>query len=92
MLTRWLLCVCLGLVCPPGRVCVPFEAQDVDTFDPFKVPTLRTLAQQIDKFDREQGAEAAKATPGTLHHTLSLCRLFKSISAVAAPDPLTPVR
>jgi DNA primase small subunit len=33
-----------------GRVCVPIEADKVDEFDPFAVPTLPQLMQEIDEF------------------------------------------
>ncbi len=40
----------------------------MDSFDPFKVPTLRALVRQIDRYEQEHaGDEAAlKGTPGTL--------------------------
>lgn len=31
-----------------GRVCVPFDANDIDNFDPFSVPTLRDLCSELD--------------------------------------------
>ena len=38
----------------------------MDSFDPFKVPTLRALVRQIDRYDQEHGGdEAAKSVPGT---------------------------
>jgi hypothetical protein len=39
----------------------PFECE---SFDPFKVPTVRMLMEQIDRFDGQHDAEAAKTTPG----------------------------
>lgn len=37
----------------------------MDSFDPFKVPTLRALVRQIDRYDQEHGGdEAAKSVPG----------------------------
>jgi DNA primase small subunit len=30
-----------------GRVCVPFDAEEVENFDPFDVPTVRTLCQEV---------------------------------------------
>lgn len=33
-----------------GRVCVPFQASNVDEFDPFVVPTLSQLMQELDEF------------------------------------------
>ncbi|XP_063685270.1 DNA primase small subunit-like [Bolinopsis microptera] len=33
-----------------GRVCVPFLAKDVDTFDPFIVPTLKEVITEVDNW------------------------------------------
>ena len=40
-----------------GRVCVPMRVQDVDRFDPFAVPTLPQLMQELDDY---QGPEVAQ--------------------------------
>ena len=46
----------------------------MDTFDPFKVPTLRALVKQIDRYDQEHaGDEAAKSVPGALFVFGELC-------------------
>lgn len=34
-----------------GRVCVPIDPNTADDFDPFSVPTVRTLCYEIDQFD-----------------------------------------
>jgi DNA primase small subunit len=34
-----------------GRVCVPMRVQDVDSFDPFTVPTLPQLMRELDEYD-----------------------------------------
>ncbi|XP_033628749.1 DNA primase small subunit-like isoform X2 [Asterias rubens] len=39
-----------------GRVCVAFDAKDVDNFDPFTVPDISQLCREIDEFDRKQKA------------------------------------
>ena len=49
---------------PVGRVCVPIDPLECDSFDPFRVPTLRALLNQIDKYDGEHNQEEAKATSG----------------------------
>ena len=36
-----------------GRVCVPIQAKDIDTFDPFSVPHLGQLMQELDDFDKQ---------------------------------------
>ncbi|KAL7559722.1 hypothetical protein ACA910_003307 [Epithemia clementina (nom. ined.)] len=35
-----------------GRVCVPIQAQEIDAFDPFDVPTLPQLMRELDEYDR----------------------------------------
>ncbi|GFY42971.1 DNA primase small subunit [Trichonephila inaurata madagascariensis] len=34
-----------------GRVCVPIDIKTVDSFDPFTVPTISSLCQEIDEYD-----------------------------------------
>lgn len=34
-----------------GRVCIPIDAKKVDSFDPFAVPTLPQLMQELDEYD-----------------------------------------
>jgi len=36
-----------------GRVCVPIQPKTIDDFDPFAVPTLPQLMQELDDFDEE---------------------------------------
>ena len=43
-----------------GRVCVPIQPQEIDAFDPFKVPTLPQLMEELDEFDREHDETAKK--------------------------------
>lgn len=48
-----------------GRVCVPFSADVVDTFDPTKVPTLSAIVDELDAFQKANAGDAAAlATPG----------------------------
>lgn len=35
-----------------GRVCVPIDPEHADDFDPFTVPTVRSLCHEIDEYDR----------------------------------------
>ena len=41
-----------------GRVCIPIDPKLADTFDPFKVPTVRTLCEEIDEYDRQNPNDA----------------------------------
>jgi len=42
-----------------GRVCVPIDPQSAEDFDPFSVPTVRTLCEQVDIYDRKHGATSS---------------------------------
>ena len=35
-----------------GRVCVPIDPARASSFDPFAVPTVRSLCEQVDNYDR----------------------------------------
>lgn len=39
-----------------GRVCVPIDMRKLEEFDPFTVPTVTDLLDEIDEWDRKQGA------------------------------------
>jgi DNA primase small subunit len=43
-----------------GRVCVPFLASQVDDFDPFGVPTLPQLMQELDAWNASENVETIK--------------------------------
>ena len=44
-----------------GRVCVPLDAETAQHFDPSKVPTLRTLAEDLDAYQSaDDGSKAVK--------------------------------
>mmetsp|Transcript_24436 Transcript_24436/g.44190 ORF Transcript_24436/g.44190 Transcript_24436/m.44190 type:complete len:535 (-) Transcript_24436:95-1699(-) len=45
-----------------GRVCVPIDISQVDTFDPFAVPTLAQLMQELDEYEAKQ--KASEETEG----------------------------
>mmetsp|Transcript_18869 Transcript_18869/g.31489 ORF Transcript_18869/g.31489 Transcript_18869/m.31489 type:complete len:450 (-) Transcript_18869:230-1579(-) len=36
-----------------GRVCIPIDPQQADDFDPFAVPTVKSLCEQVDAYDRK---------------------------------------
>lgn len=42
-----------------GRVCVPIDASRAERFDPFTVPTVRSLCEEVDSYDASQGSNAA---------------------------------
>lgn len=41
-----------------GRVCVPFDIEDVDTFDPFTVPNINDLMTELDDYEKNNPAPA----------------------------------
>ena len=47
-----------------GRVCVPFLATEVDTFDPFTVPTLNDIVKELDEYksNDESGPDYLKTS------------------------------
>jgi DNA primase small subunit len=47
-----------------GRVCVPILPSDVDSFDPFTVPTLPQLMDELDQYGREEES-SSPASPTT---------------------------
>ena len=40
--------------CLLGRVCVPFNPEEVENFNPELVPTVNQLAVELDKFAKEE--------------------------------------
>ncbi|XP_062518429.1 DNA primase small subunit-like [Corticium candelabrum] len=40
-----------------GRVCVPFDADNVETFDPFAVPTISQLCYELDQVESGKRAD-----------------------------------
>ena len=55
-----------------GRVCVPVDPNNIDKFDPEKVPTVEQLLNELDQ------AVAVTITPGE-HHSGKLTRDVYSI-------------
>lgn len=47
-----------------GRVCVPIDIKKVDSFDPFKVPTISSLCKEIDQYDAALKEENSKTING----------------------------
>jgi DNA primase small subunit len=43
-----------------GRVCVPIDPFRAESFDPFAVPTISQLTNEIDKFDKEESNKNVK--------------------------------
>jgi DNA primase small subunit len=39
-----------------GRVCVPINIDELDKFDPFEVPTVTELLQEVDQWDAKDGS------------------------------------
>jgi DNA primase small subunit len=42
-----------------GRVCVPIDPNRCDEFDPFGVPTLTSLINELDSYEKESGSSDA---------------------------------
>lgn len=56
-----------------GRVCVPINADDAENFDPFVVPTVRSLCQEIDEYDRDHPDESEDKMPDMRKTSLNAC-------------------
>ncbi len=73
-----------------GRVCIPIDPSKADIFDPFSVPTVRSLCAEIDAYDKKHPGEAAltndtektslKAAVGVFKDTF-MGDMWKSIKA-----------
>lgn len=51
-----------------GRVCIPIDPKTADQFNPFDVPTVRSLCNEIDAFNSvSMDTEADPASPSTLN-------------------------
>ncbi|XP_078344982.1 DNA primase small subunit-like isoform X2 [Oculina patagonica] len=57
-----------------GRVCVPISMKDVDTFDPFSVPTISQLCDEIDEHE--------KNSPDTIEEEKKKIPAFRKTSLV----------
>lgn len=44
-----------------GRVCVPIRAKNVDSFDPFKVPSLNQVLKELDDYEKENKVDPVNA-------------------------------
>lgn len=42
-----------------GRVCIPIDPEYADDFNPFTVPTVRSLCHQVDVYDREHSNQSS---------------------------------
>jgi len=43
-----------------GRICVPIDSSDPESFDPLAVPTVNVLLDEIDSWEKTQAQDAAK--------------------------------
>ncbi|KAH9408477.1 primase, DNA, polypeptide 1 (49kDa) [Tyrophagus putrescentiae] len=72
-----------------GRICVPIHFPDLDAFDPFTVPTIADLIQEIDHIPKEEGETlgSSRITEKTsLAPSLAIFRAFvKDIEAKLSP-------
>ncbi|KXS95516.1 hypothetical protein AC578_4621 [Pseudocercospora eumusae] len=49
-----------------GRVCVPIDMRRVEDFDPFSVPTVSELLEEIDQWEKKQGADMSSEERGNV--------------------------
>lgn len=42
-----------------GKICVPIDTNNVDYFDPFKVPNISQICNEVDEFDKRNLENAA---------------------------------
>lgn len=40
-----------------GRICIPIPIEECETFDPFAVPTVRSLCEEIDRYGKRDATE-----------------------------------
>ncbi|XP_074835801.1 DNA primase small subunit isoform X2 [Carettochelys insculpta] len=52
-----------------GRVSVPIDLQRLDQFDPFAVPTISSLCNELDTPNKEDGEKENEAEPGAKRRT-----------------------
>ncbi|GMH46663.1 hypothetical protein TrRE_jg3028, partial [Triparma retinervis] len=46
-----------------GRVCIPLNTKEIDSFDPFAVPTLPQIVSELDEYEKVHGKAAAAKVP-----------------------------
>lgn len=68
-----------------GRVCVPIPPDKIDTFDPFSVPTLGQLIQELDDSHFSQGSKGFNIKESVLWPYIDY---FKKFSATMMTDEL----
>ena len=49
-----------------GRVCVPIQAEEIDSFDPFTVPNLGQLMKELDDFEKQHQDDDEKQNSSSL--------------------------
>jgi DNA primase small subunit len=55
-----------------GRVCVPIDPVDPDSFDPFAVPTVRTLCEEMDAYKGDDSGNIPDVEKTSLNTALRL--------------------
>ncbi|XP_077543627.1 DNA primase small subunit [Haemaphysalis longicornis] len=76
-----------------GRICVPIDIANVSSFDPFTVPTISELCNEIDAYDAEH--KAADTTNSTIEDykktslapSISLFQSFVDVAITTNVDP-----
>ena len=52
-----------------GRVCVPLDVNDIEQFDPFRVPTLPQLMKELDQHNNDDGTSTSNGASPEWHKT-----------------------
>ena len=60
-----------------GRVCVPVNPTEIDTFDPMGVPTVQQLLRELDKAGAGEGVGAGDKAGEEREHG-ECCLLFRA--------------
>ena len=68
-----------------GRVCVPIDISEIDSFNPFNVPKVNELCDQIDKYDHN-GSSDSKVEPYEKTSLRESVNLFRKKISALVPD------
>lgn len=75
-----------------GRVCVPIDPANADNFDPFKVPTVRVLEDQINKYEATNMENKSKVSTVSDLEKTELLQYIKVFENTFLNDLKTVIR